>query len=91
MQGFINAAMLRDQLKLPPPSSCLCFMLCFEFSNTNTLKRCKTIKCMAPRLCSLRSGDDVQILMCGPPPMIKFACKPAFEELGYTDDMYLTF
>ncbi len=30
-----------------------------------------------------------QVLVCGPPPMIKFACKPAFEELGYTDDMQL--
>ena len=37
------------------------------------------------------AADDVQILMCGPPPMIKFACIPNLEKLGYTSDMYLAF
>jgi len=27
------------------------------------------------------------ILVCGPPPMIKFACLPAFETLGLTEEM----
>jgi len=27
------------------------------------------------------------ILVCGPPPMIKFACLPAFENLGMTEEM----
>lgn len=34
-------------------------------------------------------GKDTQILLCGPPPMIKFAIMPAFEKLGYTKDMFL--
>lgn len=33
-------------------------------------------------------GESV-ILMCGPPPMINFACKPNLEKLGFTaDDMF---
>ena len=31
------------------------------------------------------------ILMCGPPPMIKFACKPALEKLGYEKKQCLDF
>lgn len=34
-------------------------------------------------------GKDTQILLCGPPPMIKFAIMPAFEKLGYSKDMFL--
>jgi cytochrome-b5 reductase len=29
-------------------------------------------------------AEDVMLLLCGPPPMIKFACKPAFSELGHS-------
>lgn len=36
-------------------------------------------------------GPDTQVLVCGPPGMIKFACLPAFEKLGYTEEMYFTF
>ena len=36
-------------------------------------------------------GANTQILMCGPPPMIKFACLPNLEKLGYTEDMYVAF
>ncbi|CAF4855089.1 unnamed protein product [Pieris macdunnoughi] len=28
-------------------------------------------------------GDDVMVLMCGPPPMINFACNPALDKLEY--------
>uniref|UniRef100_UPI00398F4907 NADH-cytochrome b5 reductase 3-like n=1 Tax=Pristiophorus japonicus TaxID=55135 RepID=UPI00398F4907 len=28
-------------------------------------------------------GEDVLILMCGPPPMIQFACNPNLDKLGY--------
>lgn len=35
-------------------------------------------------------GKGTQILICGPPPMLKFAVLPALEALGYTKDMYLT-
>ena len=34
-------------------------------------------------------GKDTQILLCGPPPMMKFAVMPAFEKLGYTKDMFM--
>ncbi|CAL1269694.1 unnamed protein product, partial [Larinioides sclopetarius] len=30
-----------------------------------------------------RPGEGVFILMCGPPPMIKFACVPNLDQLGY--------
>jgi len=29
-------------------------------------------------------SDDCLILMCGPPPMIQFACQPSLNELNYT-------
>lgn len=28
-------------------------------------------------------SNDTFILMCGPPPMIKFACIPNLDQLGY--------
>ncbi|CAK4521603.1 unnamed protein product [Aphanomyces euteiches] len=37
------------------------------------------------------AGDDVQIFLCGPPPMLKFAVLPALEELGFTPDMHFSF
>jgi cytochrome-b5 reductase len=36
-------------------------------------------------------GPDTQIFMCGPPPMIKFACIPNLQKLGYTEYMYFSF
>jgi cytochrome-b5 reductase len=36
-------------------------------------------------------GDDTLILMCGPPPMVKFACIENLKKLGYTDDMMFDF
>ena len=32
------------------------------------------------------AGDDTLIFMCGPPPMIKFACQPNLDKLGYAAD-----
>ena len=32
---------------------------------------------------------QTQILVCGPPPMIKFACRPAFEQLGFKEENLL--
>jgi cytochrome-b5 reductase len=37
------------------------------------------------------AGDDVQVLICGPPPMIKYACRPNLEELGFTADQISVF
>jgi len=31
-------------------------------------------------------ADDTLILMCGPPPMINFACNPNLDKIGYTAD-----
>lgn len=36
-------------------------------------------------------GADTLILMCGPPPMLKFACLPALEALGFSDEMHFSF
>ena len=30
-------------------------------------------------------SDDTYIFMCGPPPMIKFACRPNLEKLGHPE------
>jgi len=37
------------------------------------------------------AADDVVVLMCGPPPMIQFACKPNLEKLGYNNSHYVVF
>jgi len=36
-------------------------------------------------------GDDTLICICGPPPMIKFACIPNLDKLGYNESMRYTF
>lgn len=36
-------------------------------------------------------GDDTLILMCGPPPMINFACVPNLDKLGYSKDMRVAY
>lgn len=28
-------------------------------------------------------GDDTLILMCGPPPMIQYACNPSLDKVGH--------
>jgi cytochrome-b5 reductase len=38
-----------------------------------------------------KSVRDTQFFMCGPPPMIKFACLPALQALGYTEKDWITF
>ncbi|XP_072915906.1 NADH-cytochrome b5 reductase 3-like isoform X2 [Hemitrygon akajei] len=37
------------------------------------------------------AADDVLILMCGPPPMIEFACNPNLDKLGYSQDARFAF
>jgi cytochrome-b5 reductase len=37
------------------------------------------------------AGDDTLICVCGPPPMIKFACLPNLDKLGYTESMRYLF
>lgn len=37
------------------------------------------------------AAPDVQIFMCGPPPMLKFAVLPALEELGFKPDQHFSF
>ena len=36
-------------------------------------------------------SSDTLILMCGPPPMIKFACEPNLEKLGYEVEQMFAF
>ncbi|XP_056591235.1 NADH-cytochrome b5 reductase 3 [Triplophysa dalaica] len=36
-------------------------------------------------------SDDCMILMCGPPPMIQFACIPNLDKLGYRQSQRYTF
>jgi cytochrome-b5 reductase len=39
----------------------------------------------------VKGSSKQQFLMCGPPPMIKFACVPALKELGFEDKDHVTF
>ena len=36
-------------------------------------------------------SKETMVLMCGPPPMIKFACEPALKELGFAEDQLFAF
>mmetsp|Transcript_14720 Transcript_14720/g.21912 ORF Transcript_14720/g.21912 Transcript_14720/m.21912 type:complete len:827 (+) Transcript_14720:61-2541(+) len=36
-------------------------------------------------------GEDSVAFMCGPPPMINYACIPNLEKLGYTSESYFSF
>lgn len=48
--------------------------------------------CLSSRVVVLTGYHNVsplQVLICGPPPMIKFACKPALAELEFSEDMLL--
>ena len=36
-------------------------------------------------------GPDSAVMMCGPPPMIKFACLPNLEKLGFSEDDLMVF
>jgi len=36
-------------------------------------------------------APDSAVMMCGPPPMIKFACLPNLEKLGYSEDSLMVF
>ena len=38
-----------------------------------------------------KSDEHSVVLMCGPPPMIKFACIPNLEKLGFKADQYFSF
>jgi len=38
-----------------------------------------------------KSGSDSCILLCGPPPMIKYACEPNLAKLGFEKDDILVF
>jgi len=40
---------------------------------------------------SKASDQSTQILMCGPPPMVRFACIPNLEALGFKEDEYFSF
>lgn len=37
------------------------------------------------------SNDETQVLMCGPPPMLKFACIPALTDLGLDESKRFAF
>lgn len=37
------------------------------------------------------AGEGVYVLMCGPPPMINFACKPNLEKLGFKEEHMFSF
>lgn len=36
-------------------------------------------------------SSDTIVLMCGPPPMINFACIPNLDKLGYNKELYFAY
>lgn len=38
-----------------------------------------------------KPADDTLIIMCGPPPMINFACTPNLDKLGYPANMRFSY
>lgn len=36
-------------------------------------------------------GEETLVLLCGPPPMIQFACLPNLERLGHAKERCFTF
>lgn len=38
-----------------------------------------------------KPSDETLVLMCGPPPMINFACVPNLEKLGFTSEMRFSY
>lgn len=37
------------------------------------------------------AASDVQVFLCGPPPMLKFAVLPALEKLGFEPNQIFSF
>ncbi len=37
------------------------------------------------------AAADAQVLMCGPPPMLKFACVPNLLKMGYGEEQLISF
>ena len=50
-----------------------------------------TKEMIAEHLPAAASDGSTQILMCGPPPMVKFACLPNLEALGFKKTDYFVF
>jgi NAD(P)H-flavin reductase len=46
---------------------------------------------MIRRALPAAAGPDAFVGMCGPPPMINFACIPNLEKAGYTEENYMSF
>jgi cytochrome-b5 reductase len=38
-----------------------------------------------------KAAPDVQVFLCGPPPMLKFAVLPALEQLGFSPNQHFSF
>ena len=46
---------------------------------------------MAREMLEVHYQEDTLVLMCGPPPMVKFACKQNLDKLGYPSEMQIAF
>lgn len=56
----------------------LCFLLSPEWSYSSGFVTCDMIKDHLPA-----ASSDVLVVLCGPPPMIQYACLPNLEKLGH--------
>lgn len=70
------AAPVQIKANLPPPGK-------------NTLVRALARRPTTLHACSQTLKRRLQVMVCGPPPMINRACKPAFAALGYADESLL--
>lgn len=60
-------------------------MLCLEISGWQYSSGFVNAEMIADHL--YEPSEDTLVLMCGPKPMIKFACHPALEKLGYDPNL----
>ena len=47
-------------------------------------------KDMVEKYCFFPKDSATQFLLCGPPPMLKYACIPALQELGFTEKSWIS-
>ena len=76
-QGFISDQMISDHL--PPPGDETVVLV--SWSPLVKIKR-DIFSC---------SSDNLLFQMCGPPPMIDFACQPNLDKLAYPPDNRFAF
>lgn len=82
--------LLRDELESIPKDR---FHLAYTVDRANDNWKGE-VGFVNPEMCRKHlppPGKDTMLFVCGPPPMIKYACEPAFKELGFEEGQWFSF